>query len=110
LVGALHDADEAMVIVDCLTLWVSNLMWRDRTDVEIHEAAERTADVARRRGAPTVVVSNEVGLGIHPETELGRRYRDTLGRVNQVWARAADTSLLLVAGRALPLVDPDVLL
>ena len=53
-----------------------------------------------------MVVSNEVGLGVHPETALGMRYRDLLGRVNQHWAAVADTSLLLVAGRALTLADP----
>ena len=56
--------------------------------------------------APTVVVSNEVGLGVHPETALGLRYRDLLGRVNQQWAAVADTALFLVAGRAVPLADP----
>ena len=45
-------------------------------------------------------------LGIHPETELGRRYRDVLGWVNQAWAESADRSLLLVAGRAVRLDDP----
>jgi adenosyl cobinamide kinase/adenosyl cobinamide phosphate guanylyltransferase len=57
-----------------------------------------------------VVISNEVGLGVHPETDVGRRYRDVLGRVNQIWATAADRSLLLVAGRALPLHDPRTVL
>ena len=52
------------------------------------------------------MISNEVGLGVHPETELGRRYRDELGRVNQAVAAAASTSLLLVAGRATVLRDP----
>jgi adenosyl cobinamide kinase/adenosyl cobinamide phosphate guanylyltransferase len=53
-----------------------------------------------------VAVSNEVGMGIHPDTPLGRRYRDLLGWVNQAWAAAATTSLLLVAGRAIELTDP----
>lgn len=109
LVGALDEAGDAMAIVDCVTLWVSNLMWRDRTDEEIDRVAERTAAAVAQRTAPTVVVSNEVGLGVHPESELGRHYRDVLGRVNQHWARVADRSVLLVAGRALPLVDPDSL-
>jgi adenosyl cobinamide kinase/adenosyl cobinamide phosphate guanylyltransferase len=51
-------------------------------------------------------VSNEVGSGVHPEGELGRRYRDLLGRVNQIVAAGADTTLLVVAGRALRLDDP----
>jgi adenosylcobinamide kinase/adenosylcobinamide-phosphate guanylyltransferase len=48
-----------------------------------------------------------VGLGIHPATESGRHYRDLLGRVNQIWAGAADRSLFMVAGRAIQLSDPE---
>jgi adenosyl cobinamide kinase/adenosyl cobinamide phosphate guanylyltransferase len=51
----------------------------------------------------TVAVSNEVGLGIVPDTPLGRRYRDVLGRVNATWAAAADEALFVVAGRVLRL-------
>jgi adenosyl cobinamide kinase/adenosyl cobinamide phosphate guanylyltransferase len=58
------------------------------------------------RQGRTVVVSNEVGMGVHPETGLGRGYRDALGRVNQLVAAGADTTLLLVAGRAVRLDDP----
>jgi adenosylcobyric acid synthase len=53
-----------------------------------------------------VAVSNEVGAGIVPADALSRRYRDLLGQVNAVWADAADQALLLVAGRAVPLLDP----
>jgi len=107
LLGALTRAGNDFVIIDCLTLWVSNLMWRDRSDEQIDQLARVTAAAAADRAAPTVVVTNEVGLGVHPEHELGRRYRDVLGRTNQAWAAAADRSLLLVAGRALLLNDPD---
>ncbi len=106
LVGALSTAESGLAIVDCLTLWTSNLMWRDLTDDEIRERSADAVAAALARDEPTVVITNEVGLGIHPETELGRRYRDVLGWVNQDWARAADPALLLVAGRALPLTDP----
>ena len=98
--------DDALVIVDCLTLWVSNLMYAGRSDADIDARAAQVSELAARRMAPVVAISNEVGLGIHPDTELGRRYRDVLGRVNQAWAAAAGTSLLLVAGRAIPLSDP----
>lgn len=108
---ALHDAlgaadRDALVIVDCLTLWVSNLMYAGRSDADVCERAATTSALAAARRTPVVAISNEVGMGIHPDTSLGRRYRDLLGRVNQIWTAAADTSLLLVAGRAIPLSDP----
>jgi adenosyl cobinamide kinase/adenosyl cobinamide phosphate guanylyltransferase len=107
LAGVLGDADDqALVIVDCLTLWVSNLMFAGRSDEQVRDLATSVGELAAGRGAPVVAVTNEVGLGIHPDTELGRRYRDLLGRVNQVIAAAADTSLFLVAGRAIELTDP----
>jgi len=107
----LHDAlggvgDDALVIIDCLTLWVSNLMYAGRSDDQIREAAAATSALAAERAGPVVAVSNEVGMGIHPDTPLGRRYRDVLGWVNQTWVVASTTSLLLVAGRAIELTDP----
>lgn len=98
--------DGALVIVDCLTLWVSNLVWRGRADDEVVALARAVAQQAARRSGPTVAITNEVGLGVHPETALGRRYRDVLGQVNQAWAAAAHRCLLLVAGRAVLLSDP----
>lgn len=107
LAGAVASAPaDAMVIVDCLTVWLGNLVHH------VPETAARTAaidaflEALRARTGPTVVVSNEVGLGLHPDTRLGREYRDDLGRLNQRVAALADRSLFLVAGRALPLVDP----
>lgn len=101
-IGALPS--DTMIIVDCLTLWVSNLMLRGDADdtVEAH-AAEAAALAAAR---DTVTVSNEVGLGLHPGNEVGRLYRDLLGRVNRTWAASVDRTLFLVAGRAVPLADP----
>ncbi len=66
----------------------------------------RPRSAASERTDPTVAITNEVGLGVHPETDLGRRYRDVLGRVNQAWAEVSDPALLLVAGRAVRLDDP----
>ncbi len=106
LIGALDAVSSGLAIIDCLTLWTSNLMWADHGDNAIRELATNTAHAAASRTEPTVAISNEVGLGIHPDTDLGRRYRDVLGWVNQIWAEAADTSLLLVAGRAVSLADP----
>jgi adenosylcobinamide kinase / adenosylcobinamide-phosphate guanylyltransferase len=108
LTGALAAHRGELVIVDCLTLWLSNLLWRGDDDAAIARAADAFAAAAAEREAPSVVVSNEVGLGVHPSTEAGRRFRDVLGRVNQTVAAAAATTLLMVAGRALALGEPRV--
>ncbi|MFZ4719291.1 MAG: bifunctional adenosylcobinamide kinase/adenosylcobinamide-phosphate guanylyltransferase [Ilumatobacteraceae bacterium] len=102
LAGAVGDAPaDHFVIVDCLTVWLGNLFVHERSG-----DAGGVVDALRARTAPTVVVTNEVGMGIHPDTDLGRRYRDELGRLNQAVAAVADTTLLLVAGRAVRLDDP----
>jgi adenosyl cobinamide kinase/adenosyl cobinamide phosphate guanylyltransferase len=103
-------APEQTVIVDCLTLWVSNLLIDGLDEGEITTRASAAARQARGRGGLTVVVSNEVGLGVVPDNELGRRYRDALGRVNAAWSAAADHVYLLVAGRMLTLAAVDGLL
>jgi adenosylcobinamide kinase / adenosylcobinamide-phosphate guanylyltransferase len=94
---------EAAMIVDCLTLWISNLMERRFNDDEVERRVRDAARVAVGRPAPTIAVSNEVGWGIVPMHPVSRRYRDLLGLANQAWAAEADRVLLLVAGRALRL-------
>jgi adenosylcobinamide kinase/adenosylcobinamide-phosphate guanylyltransferase len=107
LASAVEKADQdALVIVDCLTVWVSNLMLRGDDEPEVTGAAGAFVGALLARRGPAVIVSNEVGSGVHPEGELGRRYRDLLGRANQIVAAAADTALLVVAGRVLRLEDP----
>jgi len=104
LSGALAAApEEACVVLDCLTIWTSNALEAGWTDEAVAQAAEEVARLAASRAAPTVVVSNEVGLGVVPDTPLGRRYRDVLGRVNAIFAAAAERACLVVAGRALEL-------
>jgi len=88
----------ACVVVDCLTLWISNLMLEERSQEQIEELALSTAEVAARRSEPTIVVTNEVGSSLHSTNELGRRFVDTTGRVNQIWGDAADEAYLVVAG------------
>ena len=107
IAGAVAGAPaDALVIVDCLTVWVSNLMWRSDDEATILQSVDALIAALSARSGPAVVITNEVGLGVHPETDLGRRYRDTLGRVNARVAAAVDRTLLLVAGRALDLRDP----
>jgi adenosyl cobinamide kinase/adenosyl cobinamide phosphate guanylyltransferase len=97
---------DALVIVDCLTVWAGNLFHHLPSAAHRAEAYAVFEAALTARSGPTVVVSNEVGLGLHPDTDLGREYRDELGRLNQRVAAACDRTLLLVAGRALPLTDP----
>lgn len=99
--------DDACVIVDCLALWLSNLLEQGLEPEECERAATAAATAAAARTATTIVVSNEVGLGIVPATPLGRHYRDLLGRVNQRWVAAADAAAFVVAGRALRLDGTD---
>lgn len=80
------------------------------SEAEIRTANTQILAAIERRIGTTIAVSNEVGLGIVPETAIGREYRDVLGRVNQQWARAASRSLFLVAGKAINLSKPKELL
>lgn len=102
LIGAVEAARGA-AIIDCLTLWVSNLFGNDVGDDAIFERAATAAKACAARPEPTIVVSNEVGSGIVPMHPLVRRYRDVLGRVNATFADDADVVALMVAGRAVRL-------
>jgi adenosylcobinamide kinase / adenosylcobinamide-phosphate guanylyltransferase len=101
--------DDVFAVVDCLTLWVANLLERGDSEQEIFEEAEAVATLAGGRAAPVVVVTNEVGLGIVPATQIGRAYRDLLGRVNATFVERADRAALVVAGRPLQLDRPAAL-
>lgn len=91
---------DVVCVVDCLTLWLSNLMHHAR-DVNV-ETDRLCAALSKRSGA-IVLVSNEVGLGLVPETELGRAFRDAQGRLNQAVAQVCDTVEFVAAGYPLTL-------
>jgi adenosyl cobinamide kinase/adenosyl cobinamide phosphate guanylyltransferase len=101
VLGRLDGADSA--IVDCLTLWVANLLERGDDEAAILVQARHAADVAAKHSEAVVVVTNEVGLGVVPASAQGRAYRDVLGAVNRVFVARADRAALVVAGRAIPL-------
>ncbi len=87
------------ILVDCLTLWASNLMEHERQDNQrIMDHADRLVDTLRRVQAKVILVSNEVGGGIVPHNEMARSYRDILGAINQRVAAVADEVVLMVAG------------
>jgi adenosylcobinamide kinase/adenosylcobinamide-phosphate guanylyltransferase len=94
LAGALAESEDP-VLVDCLTLWLTNLMLGGHA---IEEATERLESVLPARQAPTVLVSNEVGLGIVPDNPLARCFRDAQGRLNQRMATLCDRVVFMVAG------------
>ena len=94
------------VVVDCLTLWVSNMMEAGWDDAKIMRSAGGTACLAGERPGLAVAVSNEVGSGIVPAEPLPRHYRDLLGRVNTVFAEHAADAFLVVAGHVLALQRP----
>ena len=99
LAGALKASAAAPVLIDCLTLWLSNLMLAG-ADIEAETARLEQALAAAR--TPVILVANEVGSGIVPEHALGRKFRDLQGVLNQRMAARADRVVLVVAG--LPLV------
>jgi adenosylcobinamide kinase / adenosylcobinamide-phosphate guanylyltransferase len=94
------------VLVDCLTVWVANLMLRGDPDEHVLKQADELAALLALRPADVTLVSNEVGLGVHPATEDGRHFRDLLGVVNQRVAAAVERVVLMVAG--LPVTVKDV--
>jgi adenosyl cobinamide kinase/adenosyl cobinamide phosphate guanylyltransferase len=107
LADAVRNADPShLVLIDCVSVWVSNLM-RDGLDERgAIPLADDLADALLARVPPTIVVTNEVGMGVHPSTALGRVYRDVLGRVNSRLSQRATRVCLVVAGRVLSLSPP----
>lgn len=101
LAGAIAEvgADGQPVLIDCLTLWLSNTLLADG---DVEGACDGLIAALTEAKGPIVAVSNEVGFGIVPDTPLGRRFRDAQGRLNQQVAAVADRVVLVAAG--LPLV------
>ncbi|MHB8884097.1 MAG: bifunctional adenosylcobinamide kinase/adenosylcobinamide-phosphate guanylyltransferase [Methylovirgula sp.] len=93
-------AADKIIVVDCLTLWLSNLMLRSH-DIESH--CDALAQAVSQLAGPAAFVSNEVGFGIVPESGLGRAFRDEQGRLNQRLACVCDAVVLVAAGLPLQL-------
>ncbi len=96
---ALASCGDAPALVDCLTLWLSNLML---AEADVDAEIDRLEQALQAAAAPVVLVANEVGFGVVPDHPLGRRFRDRQGLLNQRMAACADRVILMVAG--LPLV------
>jgi adenosylcobinamide kinase/adenosylcobinamide-phosphate guanylyltransferase len=96
---AAHTEPERPILVDCLTLWLSNLLFAGK---QADKEAGALCSALRKAAGAVVLVSNEVGMGLVPGTPLGRRFRDAAGRLNQEVAALADRVVFVAAG--LPLV------
>lgn len=94
------NARRAVILVDCLTLWTSNLLL---AEADIPAATAKLCAAISRFDGVLILVANEVGLGIVPDNALARRFRDAAGLVNQAVARSADEVVLLTAGLPLTL-------
>jgi len=87
--------DNRPLLIDCLTLWLTNVMLAKR---DVDAECRRLADLLAHPRGPWFAVANEVGLGIVPETPLGRSFRDAAGLLNQMIAEKAGCVILMVAG------------
>jgi adenosylcobinamide kinase/adenosylcobinamide-phosphate guanylyltransferase len=99
---ASHQARE-VVLIDCLTLWINNLLFDTEAGKEVNEdsisaLSRKTINACMKRKGIVLIVTNEVGMGIVPENALARRYRDLVGRCNQEFASAASKVVQLVCG------------
>ncbi len=93
-----YGAEGKVILIDCLTLWLYNLLMRWDNDLRIMEETTKLIDSLKRSPASCILVSNEVGMGIVPADPLTRRYRDLLGAMNQRIAEALDTVIFMVSG------------
>jgi len=101
LATALSDGQDhyGVILVDCLTMWVSNLLLQEgATQGGIQAACEHLLEALAKTAAPTILVSNEVGWGIVPDNPLARKFRDQAGWLHQRLAQVADLVVLVVAG------------
>ncbi|MDH3800409.1 MAG: bifunctional adenosylcobinamide kinase/adenosylcobinamide-phosphate guanylyltransferase, partial [Desulfobacterales bacterium] len=87
-----------VILIDCLTLWVSNLLIETGDEKKIEDTIPQLIEALQKATCPIVLVSNEVGTGIVPENQLARQFRDITGWVNQAVARCANKVVWMVAG------------
>lgn len=88
-------------VLDCLTLLVSNLLLEGKSEDEILSSMRDLIQAVRQNGADFFIVTNETGLGVVPDNDLARRYRDLLGSANRMFADASDSLIFMVCGKPL---------
>lgn len=89
-----------VVLIDCIGLFISNLMAAETSDKEVENKVRLVIEQIKKLAVEVIVVSNEVGMGIVPDNPTARRFRDLLGRANQIFAKNADTVIMMHAGIA----------
>ena len=90
-----------MVVIDCVTLWLTNFFSLYKYDVaQSLQAIKEEIDALKKTGATFFIISNEIGMGVHAETEIGRKFTDLQGWANQYIAQQADKVVLMVSGIA----------
>ena len=100
----LRQHDNSTVLIDCLTLWINNLMWqaeqsgKELCESNIAEKCEQLVKVCKSLNSRLVFVSNETGMGIMPANRQARIFADLIGRCNQIIARAADKVIFMISG------------
>lgn len=100
---AAHNAHGNIILVDCLTLWVTNLMMAKRSEADIEAQIAALTNTLTVMRCPVILVSNEVGQGIVPDNPMARQFRDWAGLVNQKVAACADRVIWMVAGIPVPI-------
>ena len=100
-----YSDNAGVILLDCLTLWLSNLLLKGNNNLKMMEAIEGLIHSLRERRISVIIVSNEVGMGIVPADPLSRRFRDLSGMANQKIAEVADTVIFMVSGMPLFLKD-----
>jgi adenosylcobinamide kinase/adenosylcobinamide-phosphate guanylyltransferase len=96
--GIKQHEDVDVILLDCITLWLSNLLMRQKEDLEVMDEMHRLMDAMKQSQTSLILVSNEVGMGIVPADPLSRRFRDLSGMVNQRIAEVVNTVIFMVSG------------
>ncbi len=102
------DLQGKVVVIDCVTLWITNFFIDLKNDIDaVLAACQKEIDELCRQDAILIIISNEIGMGVHADTEIGRKFTDLQGWVNQYIAAKADKVILMVSGIPLTVKSPN---
>ena len=92
--------DNRVVVIDCVTLWLTNLFTDTKNDIDqCLSTVEQEIQLLKQRPGIFIIISNEIGMGLHADTEIGRKFADLQGWANQLIAKQADEAIFMVSGR-----------